>query len=101
MEPEPVEKEIKIEEAKQSSEEVAPEVPKRVPEDKTTKSSDRKERGRREKERRKASEEEPPLRQDPAHSNSWVISGRHTENGMPLLASDPHLTATVPSLWQP
>src|SRR5699024_32231 len=23
-------------------------------------------------------------------SNSWVISGEHTESGMPLLANDPH-----------
>lgn len=32
-------------------------------------------------------------------SNSWVISGSHTENGQALVANDPHLTLTVPPLW--
>lgn len=32
-------------------------------------------------------------------SNSWVVSGEHTESGMPLLADDPHLGAELPSVW--
>ncbi|WP_022869669.1 penicillin acylase family protein [Yaniella halotolerans] len=32
-------------------------------------------------------------------SNSWVVSGEHTESGKPLLANDPHLGASLPSVW--
>jgi len=32
-------------------------------------------------------------------SNNWVVSGAHTESGKPLLASDPHLGHSVPSVW--
>lgn len=32
-------------------------------------------------------------------SNNWVISGQHTETGLPLLANDPHLGARIPSIW--
>ncbi|WP_281965742.1 penicillin acylase family protein [Serinicoccus marinus] len=32
-------------------------------------------------------------------SNSWVVSGEHTESGMPLLANDPHLAITQPGIW--
>jgi len=32
-------------------------------------------------------------------SNSWVVSGRHTTTGKPLLANDPHLAASLPSIW--
>jgi penicillin amidase len=32
-------------------------------------------------------------------SNSWAISGAHTESGLPLLANDPHLGPTMPSIW--
>ncbi|QIG41122.1 penicillin acylase family protein [Microbacterium sp. 4R-513] len=32
-------------------------------------------------------------------SNSWVISGDLTASGMPLLANDPHLGASLPSVW--
>jgi penicillin G amidase len=32
-------------------------------------------------------------------SNSWVVSGRLTATGKPLLANDPHLAPAVPSLW--
>src|SRR5262249_14677253 len=32
-------------------------------------------------------------------SNNWVVSGKHTASGKPLLANDPHLRATVPSVW--
>lgn len=32
-------------------------------------------------------------------SNSWVVSGDLTESGRPLLANDPHLGASLPSVW--
>lgn len=32
-------------------------------------------------------------------SNNWVVSGDNTESGMPLLANDPHLGLTTPSIW--
>ncbi|HIY85857.1 MAG TPA: penicillin acylase family protein [Candidatus Yaniella excrementavium] len=32
-------------------------------------------------------------------SNSWVVSGEHTDSGLPLLANDPHLGASLPSVW--
>jgi penicillin amidase len=34
-----------------------------------------------------------------AASNNWVVSGKHTTTGKPLLANDPHLAATAPSIW--
>jgi len=34
-----------------------------------------------------------------AASNNWVVSGKHTASGKPLLANDPHLQATAPSIW--
>jgi penicillin amidase len=34
-----------------------------------------------------------------AASNNWVVSGKHTVSGKPLLANDPHLPATAPSIW--
>ncbi|MGW1587032.1 penicillin acylase family protein [Streptomyces sp. NPDC002386] len=32
-------------------------------------------------------------------SNSWVVSGKHTITRKPLLANDPHLSASLPSVW--
>ncbi|HLO03242.1 MAG TPA: penicillin acylase family protein [Symbiobacteriaceae bacterium] len=32
-------------------------------------------------------------------SNNWVISGRLTATGKPLLANDPHLSLRTPSIW--
>ncbi|WP_127473661.1 penicillin acylase family protein [Microbacterium sulfonylureivorans] len=32
-------------------------------------------------------------------SNSWVVSGHLTDSGKPLLANDPHLGASLPSVW--
>ncbi|MCB0118460.1 MAG: penicillin acylase family protein, partial [Anaerolineales bacterium] len=32
-------------------------------------------------------------------SNSWAVSGRLTDTGMPLLANDPHLGIQMPSIW--
>ncbi len=34
-----------------------------------------------------------------AASNNWVVSGKHTATGKPLLANDPHLAPTAPSIW--
>jgi penicillin amidase len=34
-----------------------------------------------------------------AASNNWVVSGSHTVTGKPLLANDPHLRPTAPSIW--
>jgi penicillin amidase len=34
-------------------------------------------------------------------SNAWVVSGKHTESGAPILANDPHLGLQLPSLWYP
>jgi len=36
---------------------------------------------------------------DGVGSNSWVISGKLTDTGMPYLANDPHLAAQTPSIW--
>ncbi|GMB08195.1 penicillin acylase family protein [Thermolongibacillus altinsuensis] len=32
-------------------------------------------------------------------SNNWVVSGEKTKNGKPLLADDPHLSLSTPSIW--
>ncbi|WP_250399461.1 penicillin acylase family protein [Streptomyces cellostaticus] len=32
-------------------------------------------------------------------SNSWVVSGKYTITKKPLLANDPHLSASLPSVW--
>ena len=32
-------------------------------------------------------------------SNNWVVSGKHTVSGKPLLANDPHIPASAPSVW--
>ncbi|MDT4966732.1 MAG: penicillin amidase [Acidobacteriota bacterium] len=37
--------------------------------------------------------------QDFAASNNWVISGKLSTTGKPLLANDPHLSASAPSIW--
>ena len=34
-------------------------------------------------------------------SNSWVIGGRHTANGRPIVASDPHLSPDSPTVLSP
>lgn len=38
---------------------------------------------------------QPPLEQG---SNAWVVSGKYT-GGKPILASDPHLVQSLPSVW--
>ncbi|MEU0940811.1 penicillin acylase family protein [Embleya sp. NPDC005971] len=32
-------------------------------------------------------------------SNSWVVAGSRTSTGKPLLANDPHLSPSLPSVW--
>jgi penicillin amidase len=32
-------------------------------------------------------------------SNAWAVSGALTATGKPLLANDPHLSPTMPSIW--
>jgi len=34
-----------------------------------------------------------------AASNNWVINGNHTVTGKPLVANDPHLRPSAPSIW--
>ncbi|RMF03832.1 MAG: penicillin acylase family protein, partial [Bacteroidetes bacterium] len=43
----------------------------------------------------------PPLDQSPAGigSNNWALSSYKTATGFPLLANDPHLRLTLPSIW--
>jgi penicillin amidase len=36
---------------------------------------------------------------DGVGSNSWVVSGSRTSTGKPLLANDPHLAVSIPSIW--
>lgn len=44
-----------------------------------------------------ASEEFKP---DPSNgSNNWVLSGSKTKTGKPILANDPHLGLSLPSIW--
>lgn len=33
------------------------------------------------------------------NSNNWVIAASHTTTGAPILAGDPHLPQTLPSIW--
>ena len=32
-------------------------------------------------------------------SNNWVVAGKKTTTGEPILANDPHLDLTIPSVW--
>lgn len=32
-------------------------------------------------------------------SNNWVVSGSKTKSGYPILANDPHLSLSLPSIW--
>jgi penicillin amidase len=40
-----------------------------------------------------------PVGGSSAASNNWVVDGRRTATGKPLLANDPHLGLTAPSVW--
>ncbi len=37
--------------------------------------------------------------EDHAASNNWVVSGKRTATGKPLLANDPHLRSAAPGIW--
>lgn len=37
--------------------------------------------------------------EDLAASNNWVISGKRTADGKPILANDPHLRPSAPGIW--
>lgn len=41
--------------------------------------------------------ERKPLREN--GSNNWVVSGKKTNTGSPILCSDPHLSLNLPSIW--
>ncbi|MFY8105580.1 MAG: penicillin acylase family protein [Elstera sp.] len=41
----------------------------------------------------------PPIAEPRTASNAWALAGSRTASGKPLLASDPHLSFTMPSLW--
>nr|WP_243656619.1 penicillin acylase family protein [Paucimonas lemoignei] len=41
----------------------------------------------------------PPSYVDGMGSNNWALAGSRTSSGKPLLANDPHLGLTAPSLW--
>jgi penicillin G amidase len=41
----------------------------------------------------------PPSLVDGMGSNNWVVSGARSASGKPLLANDPHLGLTAPSVW--
>ncbi len=36
---------------------------------------------------------------DHTASDNWVVDGRRSQDGAPLLANDPHLGFTIPSVW--
>jgi penicillin amidase len=37
--------------------------------------------------------------EDLAASNNWVVSGKRTADGKPILANDPHLMPSAPGIW--
>ncbi|MDX1618117.1 MAG: penicillin acylase family protein [Balneolaceae bacterium] len=42
----------------------------------------------------------PTFGTDPNNgSNNWAVSGSKTASGFPILANDPHLNMTLPSIW--
>jgi len=41
----------------------------------------------------------PPIVGPSYASNSWVVDGRHSASGKPLLANDPHLDFGAPGFW--
>lgn len=40
-----------------------------------------------------------PERDKGIGSNNWAVSGSKSATGLPLLANDPHLTLSLPSIW--
>ena len=53
------------------------------------------------KDRAKAEILFPPTEGDPVApgSNAWAVRGTHTYDGKPMLANDPHLGPTIPSIF--
>ncbi|MFZ0747783.1 MAG: penicillin acylase family protein [Pyrinomonadaceae bacterium] len=41
----------------------------------------------------------PPAFETIHASNNWVVSGKRTATGKPLLANDPHIPASAPGIW--
>lgn len=41
----------------------------------------------------------PQAIHEDSNSNAWIVGGQKTESGKPLLAGDPHLSMTLPSIW--
>lgn len=37
----------------------------------------------------------------PVGSNSWVVAANYSKSGYPIMANDPHLPLTAPSIWIP
>ncbi len=46
-----------------------------------------------------ATELEEYERPEGVGSNNWAVSGSKTKSGYPILANDPHLSLTLPSIW--
>lgn len=44
-------------------------------------------------------EQAPPSGVEGVGSNNWVLAGKRTTTGAPLLANDPHLKLSAPALW--
>jgi penicillin amidase len=42
---------------------------------------------------------QPRQKVDGIGSNNWVVNGSKTASGYPILANDPHLTLSFPSIW--
>ena len=47
----------------------------------------------------KVAQAAPPSLVQGKGSNNWVVSGALSETGKPLLANDPHLSLSMPSIW--
>ena len=47
----------------------------------------------------KPNEVDIPMLFDNGGSNAWVVSGRLTQSGKPIMANDPHLPFTLPAAW--
>jgi penicillin amidase len=43
--------------------------------------------------------ERPLLERPEIGSNNWAVAGARTRRGRPILANDPHLRLTLPSIW--
>lgn len=41
----------------------------------------------------------PDITHGIGNSNTWVVAGSRTESGKPILATDPHLDFSLPSIW--